>query len=52
MRRALAALRHARAEMRFARMTGTRLHANTSPARIEALDKRLLAGIERIREYT
>jgi hypothetical protein len=52
MRRALLALKRARGELRFARLTAMPIAGNTSAARLEALDERLRAGIERIKEYT
>jgi hypothetical protein len=52
MRRALLALKRARGELRFARMTAVPIDGNTSAARLEALDERLRAAIARIKEYT
>jgi hypothetical protein len=52
MRRALLALKRARGELRFARMTAMPNEGNTSPARLEALDERLRLEIERLAQET
>jgi hypothetical protein len=52
MRRALLELKRVRGEIRFARLVAVPDKDNTSPARLEALDKRIQADIQRLREYT
>jgi hypothetical protein len=52
MRRAVLVLKQARGDLRFARMTAPLPTGNTSRARLEVLEQRIQADIERIREYT
>ena len=52
MRRAVLVLKQARGDLRFARMTDPLPTGNTSRARLEVLEQRIQADIERLTQET